>query len=102
VRDVAVTLTALAIGAGVYVSPDLAGPPQAVPVVRYTLPDGQKSSTCAWPGRVVLVNFWATGRAECIQEMPRTQALTHRAPLRRRAGLHRLAPADPATARRNL
>jgi len=102
VRDVAVTLTALAIGAGVYLSLDLAGLPQAVPVVRYTLPDGQKSSTSAWSGRVVPVKFWATGCAECIQEMPRTEALTRRATLHRRAGVHRLASANRAAVRRNL
>jgi hypothetical protein len=66
VRDVAVTLSALAIGAGVYLKPHLAGPPQALAVIAYTLLDGQNSSTSVWSGRVVPVKFWATGYAECI------------------------------------
>jgi len=61
VRDVAATLSALAIGAGVYLKPDLAGPPLALAVIACTLLDGQNSSTSVWSGRVVPVKFWATG-----------------------------------------
>jgi peroxiredoxin len=70
-RHLAVALFALAIGAGLYLSFDRPGPPQPLPDIGYTLLDGKKSSTTQWPGRVMLVNFWATSCAVCIQEMPR-------------------------------
>ncbi|MFT3953649.1 MAG: TlpA disulfide reductase family protein [Piscinibacter sp.] len=70
-RHLAVTLLALAIGAGVYLSFDRPGPPVPVPVVGYTLLDGKTASTAQWPGQVMLVNFWATTCAVCIKEMPR-------------------------------
>ncbi|WP_298835536.1 TlpA disulfide reductase family protein [uncultured Piscinibacter sp.] len=70
-RHLAVLLITLAIGAGVYLSLDRAGPPQPLPIVPYTLLDGQTSSTAQWQGRVTLVNFWATSCAVCIKEMPK-------------------------------
>lgn len=70
-RHLAVALFALAIGAGAYLSFDRPGPPRPLPDVGYTLLDGKTSSTTQWPGRVMLVNFWATSCAVCIKEMPR-------------------------------
>ena len=45
------------------------------PSVGYTLLDGRQSSTDALRGKVVLVNFWATDCAPCVQEMPQFVAL---------------------------
>lgn len=70
-RHLAVLLFALAIGVGVYLSLDRPGPPQPLPMVTYTLLDGQTSSTAQWQGRVTLVNFWATSCAVCLKEMPK-------------------------------
>ncbi len=46
------------------------------PKVAYTLLDGSTGSTKAQPGRVLLVNFWATTCAICVAEMPQIVA-TH-------------------------
>ena len=43
---------------------------EAAPDVGFTLLDGSRSSIGALRGSVVLVNFWATSCATCIQEMP--------------------------------
>ena len=69
-RHLALPLLAVAIGLGVYLSLDLPGAPQPVPQVSYTLLDGNSASTAQWPGKVVLVNFWATSCAVCVHEMP--------------------------------
>lgn len=69
-RHLALPLLALAIGVGAYLSLGLPGPPKPVPQVSYTLLDGNTASTAQWPGRVMLVNFWATTCAVCVQEMP--------------------------------
>lgn len=50
---------------------------EAAPTFAYTLLDGAKSSTQALRGKVVLINFWATGCAVCVKEMPQI-ASTHR------------------------
>jgi peroxiredoxin len=51
---------------------------EAAPEFSYTLLDGAKASSSALRGRVVLVNFWATSCAVCIQEMPSLVALHRR------------------------
>src|SRR5471032_2057017 len=43
---------------------------EQAPAVAYTLLDGRKSDLAALRGHVVLVNFWATDCAPCVQEMP--------------------------------
>ena len=47
------------------------------PDVAYTLLDGTPGRTSALHGQVVLVNFWATSCAPCVQAMPALVA-THR------------------------
>ncbi|MGD9833614.1 MAG: TlpA family protein disulfide reductase [Piscinibacter sp.] len=69
-RHLALPLLAMAIGTGAYLAFDRPGPPQPVPQVSYTLLDGNTASTATWPGRVTLVNFWATSCAVCLQEIP--------------------------------
>jgi peroxiredoxin len=41
------------------------------PEVRFTSLSGETFSTSELRGKVVLVNFWATYCASCVQEMPR-------------------------------
>jgi peroxiredoxin len=41
-----------------------------VPAVGFTLLDGSAGSTVGLRGQVVLVNFWATSCASCVQKMP--------------------------------
>jgi peroxiredoxin len=61
--------------AGVLAYNSLAVRPQA-PAVDYVLLDGSKHQSAQWQGKVVLVNFWATSCATCVQEMPEIVA-TH-------------------------
>lgn len=45
--------------------------PSPAPGVTFTALTGEKISTGALRGRVVLVNFWATDCPICVKEMPR-------------------------------
>ena len=44
--------------------------PDVIPPAAYTLLNGTPAHTTELTGRVVLVNFWATSCAICLQEMP--------------------------------
>lgn len=50
---------------------------EPAPRFAYTLLDGTRAHSDALRGQVVLVNFWATTCAVCVQEMPELVA-THR------------------------
>ena len=43
---------------------------EQAPALSYTLLDGRGSDLAALHGRVVLVNFWSTDCAPCVEEMP--------------------------------
>ena len=43
---------------------------EQAPALSYTLLDGRRSHLAALHGRVVLVNFWTTDCAPCVEEMP--------------------------------
>jgi peroxiredoxin len=46
------------------------GQRESAPEVLYTLLDGRAERLSSLRNRVVLVNFWATSCATCVQEMP--------------------------------
>jgi peroxiredoxin len=46
------------------------GRPEPAPDIGYTLLDGRQARLADLRGKVVLVNFWSTGCAPCVQEMP--------------------------------
>jgi peroxiredoxin len=50
------------------------GRPRQAPDVAYTLLDGSRTTLGARRGHVVLVNFWSTDCAPCVQEMPQLAA----------------------------
>jgi peroxiredoxin len=88
---VAATLSvAIGFGIGAYYrsAPDSLNAP--APHVAYTLLDGTPANTAALHGKVVMVNFWATTCAVCVQEMPQ-MVTTHN--MFRERGLHTLAVA---------
>ncbi len=47
---------------------------EAAPRVGYVLLNGANGDSDHWRGKVVLVNFWATDCASCVDEMPQLAA----------------------------
>jgi peroxiredoxin len=47
---------------------------RAAPEVRFATLSGEPLSTSSLRGKVLLVNFWATSCASCVQEMPKLAA----------------------------
>jgi peroxiredoxin len=78
----AAVVAVLFAGIGIYLGNQHAAPakPQS-PAVRQlmtmTLPDskGQPQKLSQWQGKFLVVNFWATWCAPCVQEMPELSAL---------------------------
>ncbi len=63
---------------------------ERAPEFRYTLLDGSAGTSADLRGKVVLINFWATSCAVCVQEMPHLVATHERF---RARGLETLAVA---------
>lgn len=69
-RFLAPVLVAAGLGVGGWLGYQSLTQRPAAPAVDYVLLDGSKHQSAQWQGKVVLVNFWATSCATCVQEMP--------------------------------
>lgn len=76
-RYLAALLAAAVIGGGYFAYQAVTGVEHA-PSVDYVLLDGARHNTGDLRGKVVLVNFWATTCASCLQEMPQIAELHRR------------------------
>jgi thiol-disulfide isomerase/thioredoxin len=82
-RHVAIMALALScLGAGLFAglrhwSPDLAQPGASAGFFNQSLPDLSNSAQPMrqWQGKTVIINFWATWCAPCVEEMPELSAL---------------------------
>ncbi|QDJ08777.1 Thiol:disulfide interchange protein tlpA [Roseomonas mucosa] len=57
------------------------GPPRALPELSFTDEEGTRKSVADFAGKGLVVNFWATWCAPCVEEMPsldRLQELVER------------------------
>jgi thiol-disulfide isomerase/thioredoxin len=76
--------SSLALPPNVIASSKLSGSPSRAGVVvgepapdfQYTLPDGRVAHLSDLPGKVVILNFWATWCGPCRQEMPDLQKIS--------------------------
>ena len=57
-----------------------AGPPAAVPDLRFTGADGAEHGLADYAGRGVVLNLWATWCVPCVAEMAALDELARRAP----------------------
>ncbi len=74
-RLFAAAIVSLGLAAGLYFGTG-SGKAALAPNAAYTLLDGSHSNIASLRGKVVLVNFWSTDCASCVQEMPQLVA-TH-------------------------
>ena len=68
----------LAASLGIFVSHGRTVPPAALArLFAQTMPDvnGKQQSLSQWQGKPLIINFWATWCAPCIEEMPELAAL---------------------------
>lgn len=49
--------------------------PLPVPAIQFFGPDGASYSLDSWEGQKLIVNFWATWCAPCVEELPRLNLL---------------------------
>jgi thiol-disulfide isomerase/thioredoxin len=77
-----VIVAALAAGAGIFISHQRSTPqpPEAralATLFAQTMPDvtGKPQALAQWRGKPLIINFWATWCAPCVQEMPELAAL---------------------------
>jgi peroxiredoxin len=66
---VALAVVAISLGATATLMPRA-----AAPEARFATLSGERFSTSELRGKVLLVNFWATSCASCVQEMPKMAA----------------------------
>lgn len=69
-RHFALILIVLSIGVGALPGCERGEGRVDAPGVGYTLLDGRGAHSAQWRGKVMVVNFWATTCAVCVQEMP--------------------------------
>src|SRR4051812_32339137 len=75
---IAVMAAAIGIYFGVQrVEPGATKNPAVDSLLNQTLPDaqGKPQALSQWKGKTLVVNFWATWCAPCVQEMPELSAL---------------------------
>lgn len=68
----------LLLAAGLGALPFIATRPRPAPPVSFTLLDGSQPTLADFRGQIVLVNFWSTSCAPCMEEMPALVAFHER------------------------